>query len=766
MRPSFDIRPFDRHMTARQIARRKSVPSDFAKQETNKSAIINFGKNSSANKIEKGANIFISDDDINSITSFDLERVLNMIRNPIISFQDVILDDMYTLVPAKRKMLHIAIYMNNIGHYSGGRYYLIWIAFMMATMGHKVTVFSDRKPFFISDFDYIDIGENRIEWICEKRFHKTKGFLNVSENKFDFILESPLAPNGFTYAKKYGVPLIAVLFESPNYISKFRLGMDSTEEYWAPYKGGVLDTASILMTISQQSLKYGLEWLEGFKGRSDIVYPAINTYVADRIQGVEEKNEIVFCGRHVEFKNPDAIVNALAKIDKSIRPSVNYIGGHSHKMRDKILALADANNVKVRFYANVTDAEKFHIIKRSKVLVFLSDFEGFGISPAEGIYCGKPAIVYDIPVIRDTYGDSVDYVKSGDLALVAGKIEGYITKPKTALRQAERAKCAYFRDSSPIPCLPQYMKKALRRVFYNGKDATITAGMIVLNGADTIKLALTSIYESVDKIIIVEGAVEDYAKNNPNMVRKVDGQFHSIDNTYYEIVEFPDPLHKIEVVWNKERYWKNKNEMQNEIAKRVTTDLYLKVDSDEIFLESDIEYLKRNFTTDDKLWCISLLKYEFWKDLKTIACGGQWDRPQARMWRWRSDFRHPENKTGFNYFIDKDGVEVKAPNYKCLNLNEKLCYHLGYCRNSDQIKAKINYYKNRGIENGVTDNYSEWKEGMPTNSTHPIGTGVKPFDGKLPKILQEYYFKNIVVDPKERYENIDSMISSPPLSKV
>jgi hypothetical protein len=305
------------------------------------------------------------------------------------------------------------------------------------------------------------------------------------------------------------------------------------------------------------------------------------------------------------------------------------------------------------------------------------------------------------------------------------------------------------------------MKKALRRVFYNGKDMSITAGMIVLNGADTIKLALTSIYEAVDKIIIVEGAVEDYAKNNVTM----HDQGHSIDNTLEIINNFDDPLNKIELV-TIDHFWKNKNEMQNEIAKRVTTDLYLKVDSDEIFLESDIEYLKRNFTTDDNLWCISLLKYEFWKDLKTIACGGQWDRPQARIWRWRSDFRHPESKTGFNHFIDKDGVEVKAPNYKCLNLNEKLCYHLGYCRNSDQIRAKINYYKNRGIEVGVTDNYSEWKEGMPTNSTHPIGTGVKPFDGKLPKILQEYYFKNIVVDPKERYENIDSMISSPPLTKV
>jgi len=392
-------------------------------------------------------------------------------------------------------------------------------------------------------------------------------------------------------------------------------------------------------------------------------------------------------------------------------------------------------------------------------------FEGFGIPPSEAIYCKKPAIVYDIPVLRESYGDSLDYVKPNDDAALAKQIEYYLLNPDKRKERGEEAYNGFFRKN-PTPCLPVHMKQSLRRIFYGGKDLSITAGMIVLNGADTIELALKSIYDYVDKIIIVEGIVEDYAKSNPAMHENG----HSIDGTIKIIQNFYDPLHKIELVFPTDiskLVWKNKNEMQNEIAKRVTTDLYLKVDADEIFLESDVEYMKRYFMEDKELYVIQLLKWEFWKNFSMIACGGIWDRPQARMWRWKKDFHHNiDVKTGFNFYIDAEGREVRPPNYKTLNLMEHLCYHLGYCRTAEHIAAKINYYKNRGIESNVNDNYTNWVPGQPTNSTHPDGTTAKPFIGKLPKILKKDYFNIVSIEVKEKFENNINMMVSPPKQKI
>ena len=774
MRPKEDLRKRRRHMTQRQIERRKNVPVDKASDISLSrldECIVQLGGKSKLVKDENEVIITISNSDLMDISIMDIEKALNLVKAPKLLSQSSDISSIYKLVSAKRRMLHIALYMNNIGHYSGGRYYLVFLAYMLAQMGHKVTILSDKRAFFLDDFKFLDV-ENRVEWYVEKFFHKTKGYYTAEENPFDYVIESPLANMGFLYADKWKIPLYACLFESPNFVRKYRGGADSTEEYWSRYKQGILNFAQKLMSISKESCDSAIEWLETFKGKYEIVVPCINTWAADRVACNKEENEVVFVGRHVEFKNPDGIIFAVAKIPEDIRPTINYVGSHSAKLREKMMTNATAVDVNIRFYANVNDLEKFYIIKRSKMMIFPTVFEGAGIPPAEALYCKKPCITYDIPVLRREYKDYLDYAKYEDMNDVARIMEMYLRDDELRIKRGEYGYSGFFNQASTIPYLPTTMRKALKRVFYNGKDLSITAGIIVLNGRDTIRLALRSIYDFVDKIVIVEGAVEDYARVNSDMVFVDRGKpkqtdYDSIDGTFEEIAkcidEF-DPYGKIEVVPPPDgRYWKNKAEMQNAIAERIDTDLYLKVDSDEIFTESDVEYLKRHFILDERLTCIQILKHEFWKSLKTVAIGGQWFRPQARMWRWREDFRHPVDgvKTGFNFYRDKDGNDVKPPKYKFLNLMEKLCYHLGHARDSDQVRAKINYYANRGIEQNVTDNFTNWKVGDPTNSTNPVGTTAEAFTGKLPPVLREGYFDKVYVSPKERYENNVNILNSP-----
>ena len=764
-----------RKLTPRQLDRRRQLPQTN-QQISSESKVIRFGKQSQLISYSDRVMIEIYDCDINDTPQEQIANVLNLRKTPFLGPKKISnIDELYKLIPARRKMLHFAIFMNNIRHYSGGRYYLVWIAHLLAEMGHQVTVITDNKPLFLDDFKYMDIG-NRVEWVYGTWTDKTQWFVKAPENfYFDIIIESPLARGGFIYAKKFELPLFAVLFESPNYVAKYRGGSDSTEEYWWPYKHGIAEVASSVICISNVAMQEAKEWLTkkngnrfdvDYSGKFDLVQPCINTYAADRIEDQEVGNEIVFVGRHVEFKNPNEIVLAVAKISEDIRPIINFVGSHSSKVREKMIETANTLNVKIRFYANVNDEQKFQIIKRSKLLVFSSNFEGFGIPPAEALYAKKPVIAYDIPVLRQDYGDTIEYVKPNDVSSLGKRIEELLIKDERAVEIGEKGYESFFLKDKPIPCLPSYMKKNLRKTFYGSKNYTVTAGMIVLNGADTIKLALRSIYDFVDKIVICEGAVEDYAKNNPELVSK-GSEYNSIDATDQHIKLFPDPFHKIiHIAPPDDRFWKNKNEMQNAIAEHIDTDLYLKVDSDEIFTESDVEYMKRYFMTDDDLWVIQILKHEFWKTLDTVATGGQWSRPQARMWRWRSDFRHPlDAKTGFNYYIDKDGVQVKNPNYKSLNLMEKLCYHLGYARSEKHILGKINYYANRGIESNVIDTFTGWKEGMPTNPTHSSGTTAEKFVGELPPVLRKGFFDKHSVEIKEKLENNLNIMSSPVKNK-
>ena len=49
-------------------------------------------------------------------------------------------------------------------------------------------------------------------------------------------------------------------------------------------------------------------------------------------------------------------------------------------------------------------------------VVLPSWLEGFGLTPVEGLAAGTPAIVSDLPVLREVLGDGALYVQPGDAA--------------------------------------------------------------------------------------------------------------------------------------------------------------------------------------------------------------------------------------------------------------------------------------------------------------------------------------------------------------
>ena len=53
---------------------------------------------------------------------------------------------------------------------------------------------------------------------------------------------------------------------------------------------------------------------------------------------------------------------------------------------------------------------------RASVFVFLSEYEGFGLTPLEAMAAGVPAVVLDTPVAREVYGDAAIFVARGDIA--------------------------------------------------------------------------------------------------------------------------------------------------------------------------------------------------------------------------------------------------------------------------------------------------------------------------------------------------------------
>ena len=180
-------------------------------------------------------------------------------------------------------------------------------------------------------------------------------------------------------------------------------------------------------------------------------------------------------------------------------------------------------------------------------------------------------------------------------------------------------------------------------------------------------------------------------------------------------------------------------EMQNAIAKLVTGDIYMKLDSDEIWKPQDVVRIMKMFAEDRELAIVRVGFHHFWTSFATVAVGcPQWESKIPRMWRWRSGFHHEKT---FNSFVDVDGRPVRPETgYKEAVVEDKLVYHFGYVQPTSKIRAKLGYYAGRGIERNVEDRYSNWRPGEETQPTTGGGTA-EPFRGNLPpRMITHMYY--------------------------
>ena len=93
------------------------------------------------------------------------------------------------------------------------------------------------------------------------------------------------------------------------------------------------------------------------------------------------------------------------------------------------LGMAD----RVDWRAYVSDAELEALYWRARVFVFLSEYEGFGMTPMEAIAHDVPAILLDTPVAREVYGDGARLVST----TLPGVLKELLTDDDAHRRQLE-----------------------------------------------------------------------------------------------------------------------------------------------------------------------------------------------------------------------------------------------------------------------------------------------------------------------------------------
>ncbi|HXG56842.1 MAG TPA: glycosyltransferase family 1 protein [Vicinamibacterales bacterium] len=104
-----------------------------------------------------------------------------------------------------------------------------------------------------------------------------------------------------------------------------------------------------------------------------------------------------------------------------------------------------AGRVEQRNY--VSDEELASLYARACVFAFLSEYEGFGLTPLEALAAGVPIVVLDTAVSREVYGEAAQYVAKGDIAGAAAAIGGCLASARPGAEQLARAPAVLARYS-------------------------------------------------------------------------------------------------------------------------------------------------------------------------------------------------------------------------------------------------------------------------------------------------------------------------------
>lgn len=278
-----------------------------------------------------------------------------------------------------------------------------------------------------------------------------KGIQIVKKNKIDLIHSN-------TYIPTISAHLCAKITRKPHIATVHDIYSTSTQDFWnrwSTQKGISKSTqmagpfiekliskfhVTLFHTVSEQSKQDLLAM--GVRQKISVIPNGIDPsqYENDKTPA---KNQAVFVGRLIFYKNLDVILDAFNIVTTKIPDAKLVIigdGPTKQNLIEKAKSLGIQNNV--TFTGRISHQDKVKILSQSQVLLNPSLVEGFGIVVLEGFACGRPVIVSDSKPLSDLVEDSKDgYVVSAtDPQQWAQKIIEMLSNPQQAMKMGQVGK--------------------------------------------------------------------------------------------------------------------------------------------------------------------------------------------------------------------------------------------------------------------------------------------------------------------------------------
>lgn len=199
--------------------------------------------------------------------------------------------------------------------------------------------------------------------------------------------------------------------------------------------------AAVVFTVSQFSRREIEERLEVDPAKVRVIPEGVSPRAWSPVQE-NRTPTVLFVGSVFNRRRLPDLIAAFARATSTLRSARLVIVGDNRTWPHQDLhAVARTNGVEDRteFRSYVSDEQLARLYGTASVLAFLSEYEGFGLTPLEGLAAGVPPVVLDTPVAREVYGDAAVFVAPGDIEGTAAALRRFLTSPAAARDLLARA---------------------------------------------------------------------------------------------------------------------------------------------------------------------------------------------------------------------------------------------------------------------------------------------------------------------------------------
>jgi glycosyltransferase involved in cell wall biosynthesis len=147
-------------------------------------------------------------------------------------------------------------------------------------------------------------------------------------------------------------------------------------------------------------------------------------------------------GRIAPLKGMDDLVDVWKGVCQEIpQARLVVMGGDGAAMEGRLRNSIEQAGLEhnIDFLGFVPEGMKYSNMKASQVFLYPSYEEGWGISLAEAMACGMPAVVYDLPAYREFGGQGLIRVPIGDKVAFCRAAIHLLTQPGLRVRMGREA---------------------------------------------------------------------------------------------------------------------------------------------------------------------------------------------------------------------------------------------------------------------------------------------------------------------------------------